>query len=426
MKNKKWITAATAAVFLMILTAVPLSWYLQPEEAREQNSENRVLAEFPAVNSVKDILTFPSRFESWYSDHLPYKEQMVSLKSDAEISLFRQLDSEQVILGTQTPWLFYKAADGQPIETYKRINQFSEESLSAITEVLDGLQTRLYEAGIDFVLLITPDKETIYGMDYMPDEIKVETDRVHRTDQLLRYLSEHAPDIRVLYPRDAFLTEKEELIAAARTHSEETGETCEAWPLYYESDTHWNKIGAKICADELFAMLADEDRNYLTEYIDISFTDLSDGSDPEYPNTGEKMYMAGDLQTLCKLPAAYDSQVFHALGQLPADLTYQVESPAGEAVYQRYYASDSRCAKRSLYLVGDSFRWNLDEFIRGRTETCTVASRYYLDLDDVLEQSPDTFVYMLAERYLHELEVLPGVAAPALEYTEEFKRADIY
>lgn len=426
MKKNKLVLTATAVVFIGMITALPLSWYLKPEEQRISSSENRELAPFPKLEEPEDIRTFPKAFDSWYSDHLPYKENMVSLKSQAEIELFRELDSDQVILGTEQPWLFYKAADGQPIETYKRTNQFSDENLTKITEVLTGLQDRLSEKGIEFVLMISPDKETIYGPDYMPPEIKVMTDRVQRTDQLIAYLAEHAPELRVLYPKDAMLQEKEGLAAAAEAASATAvAEEYTAWPLYYESDTHWNKIGAKIAADELFALLAAEDRSWLTPYQDITFSNLGDGSDEAYP-AGEVMKKEGDMQKLCKLPAAYDSTEFRAEGVLPADLTYLITSPSGERVYEVYHSSDPRAAKKSLYFASDSFRWNITDFLKGQVEDSLICSRYYLDLDDVEARRPDVFVYMIAERYLHELEGLPGVAAPALEYTEEFQKADIY
>lgn len=426
MNKKKCLAAATIILFAGLITAAPLSWYLRPEEERNQNSENRTLAAFPKVETLSDLGSAPAQFESWYSDHLPYKEQMVTLKSDGEIKLFGQLDSDRVILGKKHPWLFYKAPDGQAIETYKHINPFTEESMENIVSVLYSLQTRLYEAGIDFVFMIVPDKETIYGPDYMPDDIKVEEDQVQRTDQLLSYMAEHAPDIKVLYPKETMLREKEGLYAAAREKSEETGETWEAWPLYYETDTHWNRIGAKVGADALFDLLSETDRNYLTEYIDVQFTDLADGTLPAFPAAGEKMYITGDMQNLCKLPKSFDSQEFMPDFVLPADVTYQVDSPYGEVVYQRFHATDTRTAKRDLYIAGDSFRGLLTDFVKGRAENCTLVSRYYLDVEDVLAQHPDTFVYMIAERYLHETEVLPGVASPSLEYTEGFKKSDIY
>lgn len=407
------VSWAILLVFLLLIGGFPLSWYLLPESVRTANSENRILSEFPKPESAEDLLHFSERFETWYSDHMPYKEQLVSAKSQAEIGLLQELSSDQVILGTEVPWLFYKADDGQAIETYKRTNQFSQENLEKITEVLTGLSERLSEEGTEFLLVIAPDKETIYGPRYMPSEIRVMKDRPHRTEQLIAYLAEHAPNIRVCYP-------KEEMLSAGETA--EDGEA--GWPLYYESDTHWNKIGAKHAADAIYDSLSETDAGWTLPETEIRFTDRADGSDAEGRPEGSVMYKEGDMQRLCRLPAKYDSREFRAEGTLPAALVCQVSAPSGESVYERYRAEDARCAKKSMYLVADSFRWNITEFLCGSAETCTIASRYYLDLSDVEEQHPDVFVYMLAERYLHELEGLPGVAAPALSYTEEFQRTD--
>lgn len=436
MKKNKRIDIITILLFAGLLSAFPLSWYVRPWAERAENSENRELAAFPPLSEPSDIFSFPAGFSDWYSDHLPYKETLVSIKSAAELSLFGQLASDQVILGTKTPWLFYKADDGQPLESYKRTNQFTKESLAKIKDVLYGLQTRLYEEGIDFVLMIVPDKETIYGEDYMPEYIKVLSGRTHRTDQLLSYLSEEAPDIKVVYPREEMLSEKARLKAAEDVpEADEAGVyaageaaaegSAEPASLYYESDTHWNKRGAKLAADALFDRLSETDRNYLTEYTEISFTDIADGSDEAY-EAGEPMRKTGDMQKLAKLPERYDSTEYRAEGVMQGDLIYEIKSPSDEAVYEMFVSADSRCAKKRIYLAGDSFRWNLREFLSGRAAESVICSRYYLDLDDVSMYAPDVFVYMIAERYLSELEGIPGVAAPALEYTEDFKRADIY
>ena len=408
MRKRTLISGAVIVLFLGLLTAFPLSWYLLPEEARQQTGENRALAEFPSLSSPEDVEAFPAAFDTWYSDHLPYKEKLVEVKSRAEVGLFQQLDSDQVILGTEMPWLFYKANDGQAIETYKRTNQFSDENLSRIREVLLGFQEQLSEAGIDFVLMIVPDKETIYGPDYMPEDIKVMKDKPHRTEQLIAYMAEEAPELRILYPRDEMFSEKEAFSG--------TG------PLYYESDTHWNKLGASVAAEALFRLLAEANPAYGTPEPSLTFSDLGDGSEA-WP-AGEPMKKTGDMQKLCKLPEAYDSREFRVEGAYPGKLLYEIKSPAGEAVYEQFQSEDSRCGGGRLYLAGDSFRWNLTDFVRGRAAESVICSRYYLEIADVLAQQPDTFVYMIAERYLHELEGLPGVAAPALAYGEDFVRTD--
>ena len=37
-----------------------------------------------------------------------------------------------------------------------------------------------------------------------------------------------------------------------------------------------------------------------------------------------------------------------------------------------------------------------------------ITSRYYFDTEDLMTRKPDVFVYMIAERFLQELSVLPG------------------
>ena len=51
MRKRTLISGAVIVLFLGLLTAFPLSWYLLPEEARQQTGENRALAEFPSLSS---------------------------------------------------------------------------------------------------------------------------------------------------------------------------------------------------------------------------------------------------------------------------------------------------------------------------------------------------------------------------------------
>ena len=57
MRKRTLISGAVIVLFLGLLTAFPLSWYLLPEEARQQTGENRALAEFPQLSLDIRIIT---------------------------------------------------------------------------------------------------------------------------------------------------------------------------------------------------------------------------------------------------------------------------------------------------------------------------------------------------------------------------------
>ena len=347
-----------------------------------ENEENRSLAAFPEMKNAADLISFPDKFTDWFSDHLPWKAKLVSLKNEAELLAFGELNSDRVIVGTDRKWLFNRSNDGEPLETYKRTNLYTDEELEAVVENLSYLQADLEDAGIGFVLLIAPDKEQIYGERYMPASIKRE-DHENRTEQLIDALKEYAPQINVVYPAEKLKNESIDR------------------KVYYETDTHWNLIGASIACGELEDM------------IEAAY---AAGTSPEkfayeFAESGKKR---GDLQKLVQLGSAFDSTEYMS-GHPAETVSLENVRDGNDEIIWELGQGDARYALPiSVYLSGDSFRWNLTPYVQDAFSDTVIASRYYLDLDDIADVMPDVFVYEIAERYLGELDMIPGYNTAAL------------
>lgn len=111
--------------------------------------------------------------------------------------------------------------------------KYTKEQLKAITDNLLVTKRALERQGIEFVLFIAPNKETIYP-EKLPDYYEFQ-DEESSTEQLIKYLRENT-DIRIVYPY-------KELIKAKENRPDLT--------LYRQTDTHWNKAGAYIGAVSL-------------------------------------------------------------------------------------------------------------------------------------------------------------------------------
>ncbi len=400
-RRKGWGNRILCATFLVLCCGLPLAGIAAlatgcADQAVSQE-ENRTLAGFPVVERPEDFLYFPEDFEAWYQDHLFLKSSLVQWKSSLEAMVFGELDSEKVILGTKKPWLFHRSNDGQPLETYKRTNRFTQEELQKIGENLDTLREELEDAGMRFVLMITPDKEQVYGTDYMPETIGVASGPT-RTEQLIAYMKEAAPKVCIVYPRDV-------LESAKQFSGQAPNQEVES--LYYESDTHWNQAGAFIGAQELIKAIAKK-------------TGMS-GKLPQPME--EKAFqwsgtVRGDLQKMVKLGRSYDSKEYIPVQPLQMEITDSVLDGNKEVIWEKSRSLAADCLPVSVYLTGDSFRWNLSGFLQEGAERTIISSRYYFDTEDLIVQEPDVFVYMIAERYLHELSVIPGYNTMALPVPE--------
>ena len=373
------------ALFLILCGLWPVSACLLQGGTPEDTGENRTLAAYPELKNLRDLERFPAGFEAWLNDHMPAKTALVGSQSALELGLFGEMAQDKVVFGTSRPWLFNRSEDGQPLETYKRTNLFSEEELDRISQNLSEMQQDFSDAGIRMVLMISPDKEQIYGDDYMPSSVAV-LENEGRTEQLIGALGKTCPSLPVVYPA--------ELLRKGREKEE----------VYYASDTHWNRIGACIACGALVDTLAE----------DTGSTWPGAEAFRERYHFSEKEKKAGDLQKLVRLGEEFDSTEYEAQEARTAEVSDVSEDVRGEVIRER--STNLEGLPLHVYLSGDSFRWNLTRFLQDGVNKSTVTSRYYLDLEDVVAQEPDVFVYMIAERYLHELDRIPGYNTQALTY----------
>ena len=373
------------ALFLILCGLWPVSACLLQGGTPEDTGENRTLAAYPELKNLRDLERFPAGFEAWLNDHMPAKTALVESQSALELSLFGEMAQDKVVFGTSRPWLFNRSEDGQPLETYKRTNLFSEEELDRISQNLSEMQQDFSDAGIRMVLMISPDKEQIYGDDYMPSSVAV-LENEGRTEQLIGALGKTCPSLPVVYPA--------ELLRKGREKEE----------VYYASDTHWNRIGACIACGALVDTLAE----------DTGSTWSGAEAFRERYHFSEKEKKAGDLQKLVRLGEEFDSTEYEAQEARTAEVSDVSEDVRGEVIRER--STNPEGLPLHVYLSGDSFRWNLTGFLQDSVSKSTITSLYYLDLEDVVSQEPDVFVYMIAERYLHELDRIPGYNTQALTY----------
>lgn len=373
------------ALFLILCGLWPVSACLLQGGTPEDTGENRTLAAYPELKNLRDLERFPAGFEAWLNDHMPAKTALVESQSALELGLFGEMAQDKVVFGTSRPWLFNRSEDGQPLETYKRTNLFSEEELDRISQNLSEMQQDFSDAGIRMVLMISPDKEQIYGDDYMPSSVAV-LENEGRTEQLIGALRKMCPSLPVVYPA--------ELLRKGREKEE----------VYYASDTHWNRIGACIACGALVDTLAE----------DTGSTWSGAEAFRERYHFSEKEKKTGDLQKLVRLGEEFDSTEYEAQEARTAEVSDVSEDVRGEVIRER--STNPEGLPLHVYLSGDSFRWNLTGFLQDSVSKSTITSRYYLDLEDVVSQEPDVFVYMIAERYLHELDRIPGYNTQALTY----------
>ncbi|HET7145146.1 MAG TPA: DHHW family protein, partial [Anaerolineales bacterium] len=131
-------------------------------------------------------------------------------------------------------WFFF--ADEVSIQDYQRTSRMKADSLKRLLQLMVQLQEKTNQNGGIFLLIIPPDKSTVYSQ-YMPAEISV-IGQDSNLDRFIAYAKKNS-NLQVLDLRAA-------LIRASQTVQ-----------VYYKTDTHWNCFGAYFAYEEILSRLAE-------------------------------------------------------------------------------------------------------------------------------------------------------------------------
>jgi alginate O-acetyltransferase complex protein AlgJ len=190
-------------------------------------SEKRRLAPPPRVRLDRPLeVSYTAAFESWWNDNFGFRRSLVVGYSRTLLALGVS-PTPSVIVG-RSGWLFF--AGDEALASYRAVQPFAEAELAAWQRRIETRRDWLAARGIRFLVVIAPNKETVYP-EFMPESLnRVRT--VTRLDQLVAHLRAHS-SVALLDPRDALRSAKADGI------------------LYLKTDTHWNDVGAWLLYREI-------------------------------------------------------------------------------------------------------------------------------------------------------------------------------
>jgi alginate O-acetyltransferase complex protein AlgJ len=231
-----------AVAFIIVISAPGITLFFTngAEEIRER--EYRDPAEFPVLfdkhtgpiprPSKSSLQSFPGNFETWFNDYRGLRGPLLAIHSRARMaglvgSGMAQLSighqgSSGVVVGSDG-WLFL--ASKAVLRDYQRSRPLTVDELESWKQALNARRDWLAERGIEYLLVIAPNKGEIYS-EYLPRALKPVND-VRRLDQVVEYCGgEDGVEIVDL---------RQPILAMKSRHQ-----------LYDKTDTHWNALGAHV------------------------------------------------------------------------------------------------------------------------------------------------------------------------------------
>jgi alginate O-acetyltransferase complex protein AlgJ len=345
----------------------------------DSTTENRVLAPFPKISSLREIKLLPKMSENYVNDRFGLRRQLVHFNSLARYRLGLS-SSKDVVVG-KDGWLFYTA--DKLMEQHTGADLFTPAELENWVKQMETDRDWLAKRGIPFYIVIAPDKNTIY-----PEKLPAyPRGAVTRIDQLAARL--RSSDLEFIDPRQELFRVKA------------AGEM-----VYTPGDTHWNERGAFVA----YQMLMERMQKKYPSIVPLRLDDFNIRYD---------------------VPAGTDLTLILTLEQ---DIRYSVErmTPKWKShqtapqttTYRpgwgwRVTANTNDLKDRPRLLVfGDSFTdyvlgpYMLYETFRDPVWTGHNGATFNFNL--VKEVNPDVVVVQIAERYLHIAPVKPvGFDEPA-------------
>jgi hypothetical protein len=137
-----------------------------------------------------------------------------------------------VIIG-KNGWLYYTAA--KTMNEYQGSNPYTPDEMKEVGGSWDALAVQLKQKGIKLVVLIAPDKNTVYP-EYLPSQIK-RIGPQSRLDQFVEYMQNHG--------KTTVIDIRPDLIEASKTEQ-----------VYYKTDTHWNPRAEYIAYAKIMSVLS--------------------------------------------------------------------------------------------------------------------------------------------------------------------------
>lgn len=361
-KNKFGVILILFLCFLIMPNIIYRIFY---DSFDHTNYENRTLASKPIFMST-NINEYPKKYEEYFNDYLPFRNELVKLKNLNDIFVFKNVFVRRVLLG-KNKWLFNN--DDNLTEKYMGIERyyFTKEELEIAKNNLIHFRDELKKKNIDFILMLCPDKQFIYS-EYMPDYIKRKSTK-NDTDIFVEYIKNNS-DIKVVYPKSELLKYKDK------------------YQLYYKYDAHWNTLGAYIEYTQLMKSFG--------IYIDnIDNVDIKDFDGNQSYNLG--VYQYNDMAYLLSL---------NSLKYYNDDKTYIISNYITKNYYVKdgfLYNSKAYSNENNIMMIKDSFSLNMIDYIATEFKQSEFILTYSFRNEDILKYKPDIVVFETVERVLKQI-----------------------
>lgn len=231
--------------------------------------ENRNLATKP--NNIFDF----TGYDNYFQDRFGGRTTLINIANYIDHGISNKQIRNELAFKGKNDWFYYIASnDGNNLNDFYKKNLLSESELETFKNSVIKTSKWCEENAIKYLFVIGPNKHSVYPENY----IDARPEGITRADQLISVFNELG--ITCVYPRDYLIEQKEKNVS----------------PLYYETDTHWNNLGAYYA----FTQIENEVEKL---FPNVNFPNIDYDFEVSYSET------AGDILPMLGIKKAKSTQI---------------------------------------------------------------------------------------------------------------------
>lgn len=366
-----WVEIILAALFVAAIS-LPLVRMVLPGSANQFSAqEQAMLAPPPKIASdLATITAFPGSFKSYFRDNFSFRKTLIYWQAAFKHSWLKVSSTPSVILG-KDGWLFL--ADEASLASLRNATPFTQAQLAQWKSVLESRNDVLKRHGIPYLVVIAPDKHTIY-----PEYVPAAYSRINqksRREQLVEYLQANS---------QLPVTDLTPALKTAKSLGN----------IYFKTDTHWNGVAAFIAHQEIGKQIS----NWYPQFHLRAQPTIT---------SGDQTWDGGDLARMIGLPGGLPER----LPQMAFAAPWKAQ-PANPSVVENIKksvaglpVSATRCPSAELakgVVICDSFGKRLDSYLSEHFEQAIYLWGSYNSflLDYLLQERPLVVIHEFVERTL--------------------------
>lgn len=372
-----WFGTALATLFILTI-AVGFAGSFRTPRAATNPFEKRAVEPLPPMPDNRTALRdYPARFERFFDDRIGLRTTLVHLDHWVKATMFDVSPVSQVLVG-KSGWLYFRGEDSKDFDRWYRGNESIPDSmLIALRDELLQRHDFLARRGIPFIVVVVPEKYSVYP-EFLPDwsvRIASRTPLDRAVTELARY-----PRLQVIDLRGPLLAAKD-------------GDR-----LYYQTDSHWNYLGATIGYQTLMT------------YVARVLPGLAVAPVTRPPYVPGMDYYSGDLAQMLGLQRQFRETDVAPLRKINAAAHSRCAQPDPAANAPDVEAYVYRCAgapRFTALVYRDSMAIPLIPMLAENFARTTFVTSAQLDPDLVERLKPDIVIEESVERALLAPTALP-------------------